>query len=68
MQVTTTGLLEMLKATKGGYIARSASGELFLKEADGRDKLGPIQPKMVDDLEDQGYIRREGSKYRPTGR
>ena len=72
MDLTTTGILDLLNQRPGQYIQHDM-GEYRMKETAGADitvrengKDVPIQPtaSQIDDLMDASLLIREGSRYR----
>jgi hypothetical protein len=51
VQVHTTQLLDIWRATSGAYIERNADGDFFFTRRNGSIYLGPIPVEMIDDLE-----------------
>jgi hypothetical protein len=72
MDLTTTGILDLLNQRPGRYIQHDM-GNYRIKDASGADvtvreggKDVPIQPtaSQIDDLIDASLLIREGSRYR----
>jgi hypothetical protein len=72
MELTTTGILDLLSEKPGRYIEHSM-GRYRMKEANGDDVIVtedgrryPIEPEagQMDDLMDASRLTRDGSRYR----
>jgi hypothetical protein len=67
LQINTTQLLDIWRATDGAYIERKSDGDFFLMRRNGSTYLGPIPAEMIDDLEQANRVKREGSRYLSIG-